>query len=73
MSDDDDFMMEEDEEFDFEYESGEEEEEGNVDLENKYYSAKGELFWSCDENCTTVKFQVKKKGKKVKNKANNKI
>ncbi len=39
---DDDFMMEEDEDFDFEYESGAEEEgEENIDLENKYYAAKG--------------------------------
>ncbi|ORY44451.1 PCI-domain-containing protein [Rhizoclosmatium globosum] len=39
--DDDDFMMEdEDEEFDFEYED-EDNEEPDVDLENKYYSAKG--------------------------------
>ncbi|KAI9341336.1 PCI domain-containing protein [Obelidium mucronatum] len=39
--DDDDFMVEDDEEdFDFEYED-EDNEEPDVDLENKYYSAKG--------------------------------
>jgi COP9 signalosome complex subunit 2 len=47
MSDDDDdgFMMEEDEEFDFEFESGDDEaadgDDTDVDLENKYYAAKG--------------------------------
>ena len=51
MSDDDDFMMESDnddgsnEEYDFEYESGSNSDddgsdEGEVDLENKYYEAK---------------------------------
>ncbi|KAH8551452.1 PCI domain-containing protein [Umbelopsis sp. PMI_123] len=40
MSDDDDFMMEDDEEeYDFDYED-DEQEEPDVDLENKYYSAK---------------------------------
>ena len=51
MSDDDDFMMEEDEDFDFEYESGDEEggeeDDANVDLENKYYSAKGMTLPFC--------------------------
>ncbi|KAF9210660.1 COP9/signalosome complex subunit Csn2 [Podila verticillata] len=42
MSDDDDFMMEEeeDEDYDFDYED-EDGEEPDVDLENKYYNAKG--------------------------------
>ncbi|KAI9364925.1 PCI domain-containing protein [Zopfochytrium polystomum] len=41
--DDDDFMMEDDEEqdFDFEYEDDEQDEDAPVDLENKYYGAKG--------------------------------
>jgi COP9 signalosome complex subunit 2 len=51
MSDDDDFMMEEDEEFDFEYdesgdENGEKEDDadmGDVGLENRYYGAKGSI------------------------------
>jgi COP9 signalosome complex subunit 2 len=40
--DDDDFMVEDDEVFDFdsEYDDENEEEEQNVDLENKYYNAK---------------------------------
>ncbi|KAJ3071277.1 COP9/signalosome complex subunit Csn2 [Podochytrium sp. JEL0797] len=43
MSDDgDDFMVEDDdEEFDFEYENASDDEEADVDLENKYYGAKG--------------------------------
>ncbi|KAI9703213.1 MAG: hypothetical protein M1836_007778 [Candelina mexicana] len=42
MSDgDDDFMQDSDqEEYDFEYEDPDEEEDGNVDIENKYYNAK---------------------------------
>ncbi|KAF9204282.1 COP9/signalosome complex subunit Csn2 [Haplosporangium sp. Z 27] len=42
MSDDDDFMMEEeeDEDYDFDYED-DDAEEPDVDLENKYYNAKG--------------------------------
>lgn len=64
MSDDDDFMLEDEEEvsmpacftresgwrwlqdYDFDYED-DEEEEPDVDLENKYYNAKGSamLFW----------------------------
>lgn len=41
MSDDDDFMADSDQEYDFEY-SGDEDEEGdaNVDIENRYYNAK---------------------------------
>jgi len=43
MSDDDEFMMEEgdDEEYDFEYEGSDQEEEG-VDIENDYYTAKSQ-------------------------------
>ncbi|KAI9745300.1 MAG: hypothetical protein M1818_001580 [Claussenomyces sp. TS43310] len=41
MSDDgDDFMQDSEEEYDFEYEDDGEEESGDVDIENKYYSAK---------------------------------
>ncbi|ORX63605.1 PCI-domain-containing protein [Basidiobolus meristosporus CBS 931.73] len=40
MSDDDFMMEEEDEEYDFDYED-DEQEEPDVDLENKYYNAKG--------------------------------
>ncbi|RFU76030.1 cop9 signalosome complex subunit 2 [Trichoderma arundinaceum] len=41
MSDDEDFMQESDEEqYDFEYEEDDEEEAGDVDIENKYYNAK---------------------------------
>ncbi|KAF2823491.1 PCI-domain-containing protein [Ophiobolus disseminans] len=41
MSDDDDFMQDSgDEEYDFEYEDPDEEENGDVDIENKYYNAK---------------------------------
>ncbi|KAJ3334203.1 COP9 signalosome complex subunit 2 [Blyttiomyces sp. JEL0837] len=39
--DDDDFMVEDDEEYDFEYENDGDDEEPDVDLENKYYGAKG--------------------------------
>lgn len=38
---DDDFMMEDEGSFDFDYEDDEQEEEQGVDLENKYYNAKG--------------------------------
>ena len=46
MSDDDDFMMEEDEDqdYDFDYED-DEQDEPDVDLENKYYNAKGTSCW----------------------------
>ena len=59
MDDDDgDFMMEEDEDFDFEYESGEEDENdedaGNVDLENRYYSAKGIYHLSARSQVTLL-------------------
>ena len=38
---DDDFMQASDEEYDFEYEDdGEDDESGDVDIENKYYNAK---------------------------------
>ncbi|RKP23590.1 COP9 signalosome complex subunit 2-like protein [Syncephalis pseudoplumigaleata] len=37
---DEDFMLEDDEGYDFEYSSGEEDEAPDADLENKYYSAK---------------------------------
>ncbi|OBZ85751.1 COP9 signalosome complex subunit 2 [Choanephora cucurbitarum] len=41
MSDDDDFMLEDQEEdYDFDYEDDDDEEEPDVDLENKYYNAK---------------------------------
>ncbi|KAL6712481.1 hypothetical protein ACN47E_000358 [Coniothyrium glycines] len=41
MSDDDDFMQDSgDEEYDFEYEDDDEEQGGDVDIENKYYNAK---------------------------------
>ncbi|CAO3689041.1 unnamed protein product [Rhizopus stolonifer] len=40
MSDDDDFMLEDEEEYDFEYEDDDEQDEPDVDLENKYYNAK---------------------------------
>ncbi|KAG0746510.1 hypothetical protein G6F57_000925 [Rhizopus arrhizus] len=40
MSDDDDFMLEDEEEYDFEYEDDEDQDEPDVDLENKYYNAK---------------------------------
>ncbi|KAI2632812.1 putative COP9 signalosome subunit 2 [Xylaria nigripes] len=40
MSDDDDFMQESDQEYDFEYEDNDEEDSGDVDIENKYYNAK---------------------------------
>ncbi|PBP25964.1 COP9 signalosome complex subunit 2 [Diplocarpon rosae] len=41
MSDDDDFMQDSDQEgYDFEYEEDDEEETGDVDIENKYYNAK---------------------------------
>ncbi len=44
--DDDDFMVEDDEDFEFDYEDDEDEdgnaeEGGEVDLENRYYNAKG--------------------------------
>jgi len=43
QSDDGDFMIEDnDEDFDFEYEDDDDAEEPDVDLENKYYSAKGQ-------------------------------
>jgi len=43
FDEDDDFMVEDEEDydFDFEYDEENEEEEQNVDLENKYYNAKG--------------------------------
>lgn len=45
MSDmDDDFMVEDDEDFEFDYEDEEDgnaEDGGEVDLENRYYNAKG--------------------------------
>jgi len=37
---DDDFMMEDDENYDFEYES-DDDGEPNVDMENQYYNSKG--------------------------------
>ena len=37
---DDDFMQNSDEEYDFEYEEDDEEDNGDVDIENKYYNAK---------------------------------
>ena len=37
-------MEDEEEEFDFEYEDEDGDEEPDVDLENKYYNAKGNLF-----------------------------
>jgi COP9 signalosome complex subunit 2 len=41
MSDDDDFMQDSgDEEYDFEYEDADEDESGDVGIENKYYNAK---------------------------------
>jgi COP9 signalosome complex subunit 2 len=41
MSDDEDFMQESDvEEYDFEYEDDDDQETGDVDIENKYYNAK---------------------------------
>jgi COP9 signalosome complex subunit 2 len=41
MSDDDDFMQDSDpEQYDFEYEDGDEQDSGDVDVENKYYNAK---------------------------------
>ncbi|KAF2032258.1 PCI-domain-containing protein [Setomelanomma holmii] len=41
MSDDDDFMQDSgDEQYDFEYDDDEDEETGDVDIENKYYNAK---------------------------------
>ncbi|MCJ1308296.1 hypothetical protein MMC25_001949 [Agyrium rufum] len=41
MSDDDDFMQESDpEQYDFEYEDDDEQETGDVDIENKYYNGK---------------------------------
>ncbi|KAK2757970.1 hypothetical protein FQN54_004376 [Arachnomyces sp. PD_36] len=41
MSDDDDFMQESDQEYDFEYEdSDEDQESGDIGIENKYYKAK---------------------------------
>ncbi|KAK4983261.1 hypothetical protein LTR50_007339 [Elasticomyces elasticus] len=41
MSDDDDFMQESDpEQYDFEYEDDDDEQGGDVDIENKYYNAK---------------------------------
>lgn len=41
MSDDDDFMADSDQEYDFEYSGDEDDEQdANVDIENKYYNAK---------------------------------
>ncbi|GAT28202.1 COP9 signalosome subunit 2 [Aspergillus luchuensis] len=41
MSDDDDFMQDSgDEEYDFEYEDADDDESGDVGIENKYYNAK---------------------------------
>jgi COP9 signalosome complex subunit 2 len=37
---DDDFMQASDEEYDFEYEDEEDDNSGDVDIENKYYNAK---------------------------------
>ncbi|KAI1825020.1 putative COP9 signalosome subunit 2 [Xylaria intraflava] len=40
MSDDDDFMQESDEDYGFDYSDDQEEDSGDVDIENKYYNAK---------------------------------
>jgi COP9 signalosome complex subunit 2 len=41
MSDDDDFMHDSaDEEYDFEYEDADDDETGDIGIENKYYNAK---------------------------------
>ncbi|KAH8703743.1 putative COP9 signalosome subunit 2 [Talaromyces proteolyticus] len=40
MSDDDDFMQDSDEEYDFEYEGSDEDDSGDIGIENKYYNAK---------------------------------
>ncbi|KAJ5118868.1 uncharacterized protein N7443_007798 [Penicillium atrosanguineum] len=40
MSDDDDFMQDSDEEYDFDYEGSDDDESGDIGIENKYYNAK---------------------------------
>ncbi|CRG82900.1 COP9 signalosome complex subunit 2 [Talaromyces islandicus] len=40
MSDDDDFMQDSGEEYDFEYEGSDEDDSGDIGIENKYYNAK---------------------------------
>lgn len=41
MSDDDDFMQDSgDEDYDFEYEDADDDESGDIGIENKYYNAK---------------------------------